>query len=111
MNTIAMQLKWQMASPWWCTFLTVVAVCIYVLLSPFYLGAKGMSKTIFLPLVPVDGAKYFLAGKVCFCVFLFSQTVPGDMALVLDQELNNIISAKQDDIYGASNIVLSCPGS
>jgi hypothetical protein len=29
-----------------------------------------------------------LVGKVCFCVFMFSQTVPGDMALGLVHRQN-----------------------
>jgi hypothetical protein len=51
----------------------VVAMCMYVLLPPFYLDAKGMSETMFLPLVPVDGTEYFLGGEgmmfLCFYVF------------------------------------------
>jgi hypothetical protein len=47
----------------------VVAICMYELLSPFYLGAKGMTKTMFLPLVPVDRVEYFLGGKGMFLCF------------------------------------------
>ncbi len=57
---------------------------MYVFLPHIYLGAKGMSKTMFLPLVPMDGVEYFLGGKGMFMCFMFSQTMPVDTALIYD---------------------------
>jgi hypothetical protein len=77
MNTIAKPLDWQTTGG--VLFWTAVAKCIHVLLPTFYLGAKCMSKTMFLPLVPVDNVKYFFGGKGMFlCFFMFSQTVHVD---------------------------------
>ncbi len=47
----------------------------------FYLGAKGMCKTMFLHFVPVDGrglvfSTKLLAGKVCFYVFMCFENEP-----------------------------------
>ncbi len=51
------------------------------------------------------------SGKTVIKAFIATNFIFYDEKKRVVKDLNDIRSAKKDDIYGASNIVLPCPGS
>jgi hypothetical protein len=71
----------------------------------------GLPMLIVEPALPILPALYILMEQLPLLPPLFSVLTPCIPPKESKKETMYIRSAKQDDIYGASNIVLPCPGS